>query len=158
MPTRDESSDDAPWTERRRLVIERGLHAGMTTRLVRTFTQEDITAFARITGDRNPYHLEGAFAVQSRFGGPIAHGLLVASMITEIGGELAWLATGMTFRFLAPVYAGDTITVEMTVRSVSEKNFAHAQAVWTNQHGKVVLTGELAGYPPTREQSKLLER
>jgi 3-hydroxybutyryl-CoA dehydratase len=157
MPTRD-SSDDGSRTERRRLVIERGLHAGMTTRLVRTFTQEDIAAFARITGDRNPYHFDDAFASQSRFGEPIAHGLLVASMITEVGGELAWLATSMTFRFVAPVHAGDTITLEMTVLSISEKNFAEAQAIWTNQHGKIVLTGDLAGYPPTHEQRKLLER
>jgi len=137
-------------------VIENGLSAGTTTHLVRTFTEEDIEAFARITGDRNPYHFNEAFVVQTRFGKPIAHGLLVASMITEIGGEFAWLATSMTFRFVAPVYVGDTITLEMNVLSVSEKNFAQAQATWTNQDGKVVITGDLAGYPPTQEQRKLL--
>lgn len=155
MAARD-SSDRTETSERRRHVVRSGLAAGTVTHLVRTFTEEDIEAFARITGDRNPYHFNEEFVAQTRFGKPIAHGLLVASMITEIGGEFAWLATSMTFRFVAPVYAGDTITLEMNVLSVNEKNFAQAAATWTNQDGKIVLTGDLAGYPPTEAQRKML--
>jgi len=137
-------------------VIESGLLVGNSARITRTFEKEDIDAFGRITGDLNPYHFDAAFAADSRFGRPIAHGLLVAGMLTEIGGQWAWLATAMTFRFLAPVYAGETITLEVTVVSVSEKNFAQAQASWTNQDGKAVLSGSLSGYPPTGDQRKLL--
>ncbi len=142
----------------RRQVIERGLTAGTSARAVRTFDISDIEAFGRITGDRNPYHFNAAFAADSRFGRPIAHGLLVAAMLTEIGGEWAWLATAMTFRFLAPVYAGDTISLEVTVVAVSEKNFTQASASWTNQDGKLVLSGTLGGYPPTSHQRELLAK
>lgn len=155
MPAGDESRDDE-LADCRRRVIESGLRVGSSARIVRTFEKEDIAAFGRITGDLNPYHFSDAFAADSRFARPIAHGLMVAAMLTEVGGQWAWLATRMTFSFIAPVYAGDTITLEITVVSLSEKNFAEAQASWTNQDGKVVLSGSLGGYPPTARQRELL--
>jgi len=155
MTTRGESRE-ARLADCRRQVIERGLEVGSRACAVRTFTKEDINAFARITGDLNPYHFDAAFAAASRFGRPIAHGLLVGAMLTEIGGQWAWLATWMTFRFIAPVHAGDTITLEVAVVSLTEKNFAEAEASWTNQDGKVVLSGTLGGYPPTGHQRELL--
>lgn len=155
MPTGDESRE-ARLEDYRRQVIENGLRTGASARIARTFEARDIDAFGRITGDLNPYHFSPAFAADSRFGRPIAHGLMVAAMLTEIGGQWAWLATSMTFNFIAPVYAGDTITLEITVVSLSEKNFAQAQASWTNQDGRVVLSGSLGGYPPTAHQRELL--
>ncbi len=157
MPTGDESHE-AQLADCRRQVIENGLRVGSNARIVRTFEKEDIVAFGRITGDLNPYHFSDAFAADSRFGRPIAHGLMVAAMLTEVGGQWAWLATRMTFNFLAPVYAGDTVTLELEVVSLSEKNFAEAQASWTNQDGKIVLSGSLRGYPPTAHQRELLAR
>lgn len=157
MPANDQRRT-TPLAECRRQVIESGLRVGSRAGFARTFQSADIDAFASITGDRNPYHFDAAFAADSRFGRPIAHGLLVASMLTEIGGQWAWLATRMTFDFRAPVYAGDTITLEVTVVSMSDRNFAQAEARWSNQDGQVVLTGSLGGYPPTELQRTLLAR
>ncbi len=140
----------------RQRVVKNGLEVGDIATAARTFEEEDIVAFSRITGDMNPYHFDNEFAANSRFGRPIAHGLLVASMLTEVGGQWAWLATEMNFCFVAPVYAGDTITLEMRVVAKDEKNFTRAEASWTNEDGKVVLTGTLGGYPPTSEQRELL--
>ena len=55
-----------------------------------------------------------------------------------------------------PELAGDTVTLEVAVVSLNEKNFAQAEASWTNQDGKVVLSGTLEGYPPTGHQRELL--
>jgi len=151
MPSQDESSR-AELADCRRHVIESGIGPGSSARIARTFDEKDIDAFGRISGDRNPYHFDVAFAADSRFGRPIAHGLMVAAMLTEIGGQWAWLATRMTFDFLAPVYAGDTVTLKVEVVSLSQKNFAEARATWTNQDGKIVLRGTLGGYPPTADQ------
>ncbi len=140
----------------RQQVIDKGLEAGDSAHAVRTFVEEDVAAFGRLTGDRNPYHFDPAFAAASRFGRPIAHGLLVASMLTEIGGQWAWLATGMNFRFLAPVYVGDTVALEVRVLSRDEKNFTSAEACWTKQDGTKVIEGSLFGYPPTADQRRIL--
>ncbi len=137
-------------------MLASGLQVGDSATHVRTFDEEDIAAFGRITGDLNPYHFDPEFAAASRFGRPIAHGLLVASMLTEVGGQWAWLATEMSFSFLAPVYPGDTVTLEIAVVDKDEKNFTRAEASWTNQDGKLVLKGTLGGYPPDAERRKLL--
>lgn len=140
----------------RQVVIERGLAPGDRGSLTRTFTSDDVLSFARITGDMNPYHCSRRFAEASRFRQPIAHGLLVGGMLTEIGGQWAWLATGMNFNFLAPVFPGDTITLELEVVSQDEHGLTVAEGRWTNQEGVVVITGGLSGYPPTPEQRKLM--
>ncbi len=137
-------------------MIERGIRSGDQVSLTRTFTDRDVAQFGRLTGDMNPYHFCPDFARATRFGRPIAHGLLVASMLTEVGGQWAWLATEMSFKFTAPVFSGDTITLELEVVSQDERNLTRAEARWVNQDSVVVATGSLAGYPPTSEQRRLL--
>ncbi len=94
--------------------LARGLQVGDRAVWSRTFTDADVALFGGLTADQNPYHLDAGFAAGSRFGRPIVHGLLVGSMVTHIGGQWAWLATGMSFEFVAPVFPGDTVTVAVT--------------------------------------------
>jgi 3-hydroxybutyryl-CoA dehydratase len=125
-----------------------GIAAGDRFSFARAFGPEDLTAFGELTRDYNPVHYDDAFARIKGFDGPIGHGLLAGSMICEIGGQLGWLATRMDFAFKKPVYPGDTITCELTVRSVDDDQFARAHALLTNQDGVRVMTAALEGYLP----------
>jgi len=74
-------------------------------------------------------------------------------MITEVGGQIGWLASGMNFRFRRPVYFGDTITCVFTITEVDERNRARAEAILSNQHGEPVIEAWLTGVlPGPREQ------
>jgi 3-hydroxybutyryl-CoA dehydratase len=140
----------------RREAGEGRLRAGTTVRFSRTFTARDVVAFGDITRDYNPVHYEPGFAREKGFSRLVCHGLLVGSMICEPGGQWAWLASGMSFRFLKPVYIGDTITCEMVIQEVGERGRAKARASFANQEGQTVMTAELTGFLPTsREQSTL---
>src|SRR5260370_172999 len=82
------------------------IHVGQTFIFRRTFTEGDVALFCGVTGDYNPYHVDSLFASESWYGRKIIPGLLTASMITHIGGLLGFLATDMSFQYLAPVYVG----------------------------------------------------
>jgi 3-hydroxybutyryl-CoA dehydratase len=104
-------------TDIRRQTVD-GLKAGDTFTLTRTFTEKDVEAFTDVTRDHNPIHSSQRFVALKGFDGRICHGLLVGAMITEMGGQMGWLASGMNFRFKQPVYIGDTITCRCTLVAV----------------------------------------
>ena len=130
-----------------------GLRAGDSFTLARTFTEDETLSFGEISRDQNPVHYSDEFAQAKNLQGKICHGLLVGGMITEVGGQIGWLASGMNFRFLRPVYFGDTITCVFTITDVDERNRARAEAVLSNQHGEPVIEAWLTGIlPGPREQ------
>src|SRR5262245_2968523 len=92
-----------------------GLNRADCFAVSRTFTEKDTLAFAEISRDYNPVHFDDRFAQVKKFGGRICHGLLVASLVTEMGGQIGWLASEMNFRFRKPVYFGDTIECRLTI-------------------------------------------
>jgi acyl dehydratase len=88
-------------------------------------TVEAFRAFANLTGDAHPIHYDAAYAAATRFGKPIAHGLLVAAysalgatpLSQQVEGSMvAMLEVG--FRFLRPVFAGDALTSQFEVAEV----------------------------------------
>lgn len=130
-----------------------GLNAGDSFTVVRTFTEDETRLFGEISRDHNPVHYSDAFAQAKNLPGRICHGLLVGGMITEVGGQIGWLASGMNFRFRRPVYFGDTITCVFTLTEVDARNRARAEAVLSNQHGDPVIEAWLTGIlPGPREQ------
>ncbi|HNV46053.1 MAG TPA: MaoC family dehydratase [Spirochaetota bacterium] len=133
-----------------------GIAPGMTVRFSRTFTQEETNTFGDITRDYNPVHYDERFAKQKGFTDLICHGLLVGGMVCELGGQVGWLATGMKFLFKRPVYFGDTVTCEITVRTVDENGFAVADARFTNQSGDEVLEAKISGLVPAAQDRALL--
>ena len=135
-----------------------GLSVGDEFRVSRTFGAEEIDSFGDITRDYNPVHYEPEWVEAKGFSGPVLHGLLTASMICEIGGQLAWLATGMNFRYLGPVYPGDTITLSMTITGLDKDGKAEAMAEYRNQRGELVLTAELYGRLPRGKEQKALAK
>src|SRR5436305_8626701 len=88
--------------------------------LARTLTQTDIVNFAGLSGDFNPIHVDHEFAKTTVFQKPLAHGLL----IWAIGSGLSLYAPPMRtlaflkirdWKFNAPVFVGDTITVRCKI-------------------------------------------
>ena len=92
---------------------------GMSAEIRKTVTQGDIQAFADVSGDHNPVHLDPEFAATTPFKGVIAHGMLSASFLSAIfGTQLPGPGTiylGQSLRFLAPVRPGDEVRTVATV-------------------------------------------
>ncbi len=116
---------------------------GQTFSWERTFTEEDVRDFARLSGDRGVHHLE-----RGAGGRIMVHGLLTATLPTKIGGDMNYIARQMTFEFHRPVYVGDTIRVDGKVTQVAPGEGQLQVAVafeCRNQDGKIVLTGTSHG-------------
>jgi 3-hydroxybutyryl-CoA dehydratase len=114
----------------------------------RTFTEGDVAMFCGVTGDYNPFQIDESFAQSSWFGRRNIPGLLTASMATHIGGMIGFLATEMSFQYLKPVYAGDTIACVCTVAEKDEEKRQIVCTVsFTNQDGVEVLKGGFRGFP-----------
>jgi acyl dehydratase len=135
-----------------------GLSPGMTFTFARTFTREDVEVFGDITRDYNPIHYEERFTRLKGFSDLICHGLLVGSMICELGGQVGWLASGMEFRFVRPVYIGETITCRITIEEVDQRNFARATGTFTNEDGQRVLEATLTGFIPAAREREVLAK
>jgi 3-hydroxybutyryl-CoA dehydratase len=108
----------------------RGLRVGDTFTVSRRFSEEDMTAFAHITRDYNPVHFDPRFSGAKGFNARICHGLLVGSILTEVGGQIGWLASVMNFRFKQPVYFDETITCRFTITAIDERRRARAEVVY----------------------------
>lgn len=132
------------------------LSQGQSARLVRTVTLEDIQAFAAVSGDINPAHLNAEYADASMFHGVIAHGMLGAALISALFGTHfpgpGTIYLGQELKFTKPVRIGDTLTVLVTVAEKDEeKKRVKMDCLVTNQKGEVVLKGEAKLMPPTQK-------
>jgi 3-hydroxybutyryl-CoA dehydratase len=117
--------------------------------ITRTITDEDIQAFAQLTGDVNPIHLLDDFAANSMFGERIAHGMLVASFISTIlgtklpGKNTIYLSQNVAFK--APVKIGDTLRIiAEVIKKRDDKKIITLQTNVYNQFDKLVVEGTAA--------------
>jgi 3-hydroxybutyryl-CoA dehydratase len=143
-------------SEMRRKAIA-GLKPGDSFTVSRTFTEQDAIAFAEISRDYNPVHFDRRFTEAKNLRGLICHGLLVASMVTEVGGQIGWLASGMQFRFKRPVYFGDTIECCLTITEIDDRDRAKASAVFKNQQAETVLEADVTGVVPGVQERRVME-
>ena len=125
------------------MIPQKGAGASITKKI----SAEDVETFANLTGDKNPVHLDEAYARRTRFGKRIAHGMLGASLIfTVLGMYLPGPGTiylSQTLQFLAPVYLDDVLTAEVTVTNVREdKPIITLETRCLNQDDTLVLMGE----------------
>jgi 3-hydroxybutyryl-CoA dehydratase len=134
-----------------------GLKRGDSFAVSRTFTEPETMAFAELSRDYNPVHFDDRFAEVKNFRGRICHGLLVASLLTEIGGQIGWLASGMNFRFKKPVYFGDTIECCLTITELDDRNRAKAEAVFKNQQHEIVIEAHLSGVIPGSPEQRVMK-
>jgi 3-hydroxybutyryl-CoA dehydratase len=112
----------------------------------RTITEADLVSFAALTGDWHPQHTDADWAERGRFGGRVAHGMLVISYavgLVPIDPERVLALRGLdSLTFKRPVMIGDTISVRTRVESVRRLDSEHAlvSSTWRvmNQHDQVV--------------------
>ncbi len=113
----------------------------------KTITEADILAFARLSGDAYPLHVDADYARGTRYGQRIAHGMLSASLLSTVNALLLGAPGGIyveqNLRFMRPVFIGDTLTARAEVVEIipAERRF-RAHTTITNQHGKAVIDGE----------------
>ena len=122
------------------------IKVGDAASISRTISEAHIVAFAGLTGDMNPIHVDAEYAAKSMFGERIAHGMLVAGLISAvIGTELPGpdsIYLGQELKFTAPVKIGDTVTVTATVTDKrDDKRIIKLQTTATNQRGEMVVDG-----------------
>src|SRR6056297_558235 len=98
------------------------IEMGMTRSLRKVVTDEDIEMFAQVSTDRNPVHLDDAYAQDTIFEGRIANGMLTAGLISAVIGEQlpghGTIYMGQSLKFLGPVRPGDVVLAEVTVREI----------------------------------------
>ncbi len=124
-----------------------GVTVGKTATFSHTYTPENIQKYAEASGDMSPIHMDPAYARHTRFGAPIAHGILPAGAMMaacmSLAPEAVVIYVSQNIRYLAPVKPGDTVTAKVTVTNVdSMRSRANVDATVTNQDGREVLAGE----------------
>lgn len=109
----------------------------------RTFSEDDVRLFNTISGDEGVHHV-----TPDEQGRLMVHGLLTATLPTKIGGDMNFIARDLRFQFHRPVFAGDTVTCEVTIVGLepAEKyTNVRSEFVCRNQLGKEVMTGHAQG-------------
>jgi len=119
---------------------------GQSATLTRTLTPEDIRAFAAVSGDTNPAHLDPEYANDTLFHGVIAHGMWGGALISAVLGTQfpgpGTIYLQQDLHFTRPVRIGDTLTVTVTVRNKDEvKKRVELDCDVRNQKGESVLNG-----------------
>lgn len=110
-------------------------------------TDAVVRAFAELSGDYNPIHLDEEFAKTTRFGRRIAHGMISGALISAVLGyelkdrKIVYLS--QTLKFTAPVFIDDTVTATATVTNIREdKPIVTIETICTNQNDETVVKGE----------------
>ncbi|OGA60682.1 MAG: enoyl-CoA hydratase [Burkholderiales bacterium RIFCSPHIGHO2_01_FULL_64_960] len=130
------------------------LRIGQSARLLRTLTPQDIQAFAAVSGDTNPAHLDAEYANETLFHGVIAHGMWSGALISALLGT-QFPGTGTIYldqalHFARPVRIGDTLTVSVTVAAKDEhKKVVELACEAVNQKGERVVSGIARVLAPT---------
>jgi 3-hydroxybutyryl-CoA dehydratase len=138
----------------RRVYYFEDLELGMDASFAKTVSAADIQAFAEITGDWNPVHLDPEYAAKTVFREPIAHGMLTAGYISAVFGSVlpgpGAIYVSQTLNFRAPVRIGDNVVATVKVMELyPPKRRARFDCVCT-VGGKPVLEGEAVLMVPAR--------
>jgi 3-hydroxybutyryl-CoA dehydratase len=130
------------------------LSVGQEASLSNTVSGANIVAFAEISGDRNPVHLDADYAAATMFKERIAHGMLSAAYISAVFGMKlpgpGAIYMSQTLKFKAPVKIGDTVVTAVKVAELMpEKRRARFECVCT-VNDKPVVEGEAMLMVPAR--------
>ncbi|MDG1280171.1 MAG: MaoC family dehydratase [Pseudorhodobacter sp.] len=131
------------------------IEIGMTRSLRKTVTDHDIALFAEVSTDRNPVHLDDAYARDTIFEGRIAHGMLTAGLISAVIGEQlpghGSVYLGQSLKFMAPVRPGDSVLAEVTVTAMDAGRRRVTLETRCLVGDTVVLKGEALVMAPSRK-------
>ncbi|MCI0632557.1 MAG: MaoC family dehydratase [Actinobacteria bacterium] len=126
------------------MALEAPIAVGSSVSESRTLAQADFDTFAELSGDDNPIHVDPAFAARTRFGRTVSHGMLLYGLIC---GAVSTHFPGATqldqsLMFTSPAFAGDEVTVELTVTCVDEEARNARLETVVRSAGGVVCEGE----------------
>ena len=126
--------------------------------LRRTLTRDDISAFALVSGDVNPAHVDADYAKGTRFHEVIAHGMFAGALISSLlGTEFPGPGTiyvAQTLHFHRPVHVGDTLDVQLKVIEKGEHAEVRLDCDVRNQRGEQVVSGEAVVRAPTQKVAR----
>ena len=110
------------------------------------FKQSDVDAFAKITGDNNPIHIDAVYAATTPFGRPIVHGFLSGAVFSKVFGTLfpgeGTIYLYQDMKFMAPVFVDQLYTAKFEVAEVNtEKHSALIKCTLENAEGKICIDG-----------------
>jgi 3-hydroxybutyryl-CoA dehydratase len=130
------------------------LRIGQDVSIVRTVTEADVIAFAAVSGDDNPVHLNEAFAAETPFKTRIAHGMLSASFISALLGTRlpgpGAIYLSQTLQFRRPVRLGATVEARVEITALDEAKGRVTLDCVCSVEGKTVLEGEAVVLAPKR--------
>ena len=116
----------------------------------KTVSESDVYLFAGITGDLAPMHVNDEFMKRSSYKKRIAHGALIVGYMSAVSSKAIDSSSGEgdetpvslgydRIRFVAPVFLGDTITIDYTIASIdTERRRSEADIEVKNQNDEVV--------------------
>jgi 3-hydroxybutyryl-CoA dehydratase len=132
------------------------LDEGMEASFSKTISTADIVAYAGISGDTNPVHLDDGYAKATRFGGRIAHGMLSASLISAVIGTRlpgpGAIYMSQSLRFRAPVKPGDLVKATAYISSVDRVKKRATLACTAHVGETLVIDGEALVMVPSRTE------
>jgi acyl dehydratase len=133
------------------------LSVGDSYRVSRTITAEDVQAFATVTGDDNPLHLDPEYAAGTRFGRPVVHGVLILGLASKVLGRdfpgHGSVAVSLSARFLRPVPVGEEVTVEVRVAEKLERHRHVRIKLYVYLGTKLCVGGEAVVIPPAEAET-----
>jgi len=131
------------------------IEIGMSRSLSKTIGDAEIRAFAAISSDHNPVHLDEAYARETIFEGRIAHGMLTAALISAVIGEQlpghGSVYLGQTLKFRAPVRPGDRVEATVSVTDIDHSRRRVTLACRCRVGDRTVLEGEALVLAPSRK-------
>lgn len=130
------------------------LEIGMEASFSKTVTEQDIIAYATISGDFNPVHMDEAYAAETMFKKKIAHGLLTASYISAVFGMQlpgpGAIYVSQTMNFKAPVFIGALVVTKVTIADLVPSKRRALFDCDCRVGDRVVLDGEAMLMVPAR--------
>ena len=118
----------------------------------RTLTMADVQAFAEVTGDDNPIHIDEEAGRASRFGRPVVHGVYILGLASKVLGRdfpgPGSIAVSLSAKFLRPVPVGEEVTIEVKVSEKIERHGHVKMRMYAYTGGKMALGGEAIVIPP----------
>ena len=131
------------------------LEAGDARALERDVAEQAVAAFAELSGDHSPNHVDEGVMSGSAYGGRIAHGALLVAYMSACSTALVERIPGVRasetpvslgydrIRYLKPVYIGDRLRLRYAVEAVdAARRRARSRIDVTNQRGELVCVGE----------------
>ena len=145
--TQDEWLENYPYDE---------IDVGDSAYIQRTLTMADIQAFAAVSGDTNPAHMDPEYANDTLFHGVIGHGMWGGSLISTVLGTVfpgpGTIYLEQNLRFSRPVRVGDTLTVSVTCSAKhDDKKAIDLECTLVNQKDERVLSGSARVLAPSKK-------